>query len=253
MAATIDFDFGSVGLDTTIGVTIGSIEIRNSKPVATHNLPHQDGAIAETAKLGPKTITVSGDIVGSSYDTLRGYLDSLSAALADGLQKFTLDDERYIMAQMRDFSYSYDHVTRRATWTASFTAHFPFWLSETLKSDVRAPTSGVGYTVANAGNAPTRVKAKVTAPAGGPIINMCQLENTTRSELCKFTGTIAAAKILEIDNRVDTDDFEVLNDSVDAHTSFEGDFLNLSSGNNTIEYTGTAGATIGVYWRDAWY
>jgi hypothetical protein len=68
----------------------------------------------------------------------------------------------------------------------------------------------------------------------------------------KYRGTVAAGKILEIDNRYDTDDFEVLNDGVDDIAHFEGDFLNLSPGNNTIEVTGTMGA-ITLTYRNAWY
>jgi phage-related protein len=251
MSATITLAFGSLALSTTNNITVAGISEKMTKPVQTTNIPKTDGAIAETAKLGPKTITVEGDIAGTSYDDLRTNLDALHAGLANGLQKFTKDNERYIYAQLKDFSYAYDHMTRRATWTAQFVAQFPFWLSTNLTTDQRAPSSGSGYTIANAGNAPTRVKATFTA--NGEIADACQLENTTRGELCKFRGTVAAADVLVIDNRVDTDDFVVTNDGVDAHTNFEGDFINLTAGNNTIEYTGTALTSLKLEWHEAWY
>ncbi len=47
--------------------------------------------------------------------------------------------------------------------------------------------------------------------------------------------------------------FEVLNDGVDDIKTFEGDFIILQPGNNTIEYTGTANAIVKFEWRDCWY
>lgn len=137
-----------------------------------------------------------------------------------------------------------------ARWTADFTPPTVAYSSQ--HTDIRTPTSGVGYTINNAGNAPARVKIEVTAPGGG-IADNCQIENTTRGELCKYRGTIAAADVLEIDNHYDTDDFEVLNDGVSDMKNFEGDFIMLSPGDNTIEYTGTAGAQIKLTFRDTYY
>jgi phage-related protein len=253
MTASIDLDFGTFNLDASANnITISSIDEKIKKTVNTSDIPKTDGSIAETGRLRELQITVSGDVAGTSYENLRTNLDALKAALNNGFQKFTKDDERYVMAQLKDFSYKYAHLCVIATWKATFIAHYPFWLSETIYTDTRTPTSGSGYTIANSGNAPTRVKIEVTAPAGGIANNFC-FENTTRSEICKFTGTIAASKVLEIDNRVDTDDFEVLNDGVDAHQYFEGDFINLSPGNNTIEFNGTANASIKLSYQYAWY
>lgn len=249
--ATIQLKFGSLALDSTNNITIDKISEKSAKPVQTVNIPVTDGAIAETAKIGPKTITISGDIAGTSYDNLRTNLDALHSGLLNGLQKLTKDNERYIYCQLKDFSYAYDHLTRRATWTVSFIAHFPFWLAETATTDSRVPTSGVGYTITNAGNAPTRLKVEITA--AGAIADACKMENTTTVKSFQFRGTIATTKKLEVDNRYDTDDFEVLNDGVDAHTNFEGDFLMLNAGDNTIKYTGTAGPTVLLTYRSCWY
>jgi hypothetical protein len=251
MSATITLAFGSLALSSTNNVTIARISEKASKPVQTTNIPCTDGAIAETAKIGPKTITVEGDVCGSSYDDLRTNIDALHAGLLNGLQKFTKDNERYIYAQLKDFSFAYDHMTRRATWTAQFVAHFPFWLSTTLKSDNRAPTSGTGYTVTNNGNAPTRLKLTLTC-ASNNNDNM-QFENTTRGELAKYRAFLSNNQPLVIDNRVSSDDFAVTNNGTSDFANFEGDFLNLNAGNNTFEYTGTVPATMLLHWFDAWY
>uniref|UniRef100_A0A6H1ZEP2 Putative tail protein n=1 Tax=viral metagenome TaxID=1070528 RepID=A0A6H1ZEP2_9ZZZZ len=251
MSATIQLKFGTLELSNTNNITIDRISEKAAKPIKTTPIPATDGATVEITKIGPKTITISGDIAGTSYDDLRTNIDALHAGLLNGLQKLTKDNERYIYCQLRDFSYSYDHLTIRATWTANFVAHFPFWLAETATTDSRAPTSGVGYAITNNGNAPTRVKVEITANA--EIADALKMENTTKGQTFQFRGTVAAAKVLEVDNRYDTDDFEVLNDSVNAHVDYEGDFLELNAGSNTMKYTGTVPTSVLLTWRDCWY
>lgn len=255
MANEIEIKFGTFELDDTNSVTVGGIDIKERKQVKLENIPKSDGSIAETAKRSGYTIDVEGDVEGADYDTARTNLDALKAALYNGKQKFTIDDDRYVMAQLQSFSVEPVILRRLWKWKATFVSNYPFWLSETEYTDDRDPTSGVGYTINNAGNAPTRLKVEVKAPSGD-ITDNCQLENTTRGELCKYRGTIAEGETLEIDNRYDTDDFEVLNNTVSDKANFEGDFLNLSAGDNTIEYTGDVGAggdTITLTWRAAWY
>jgi len=251
MSATISLTFGSLALDSTNNITISRISEKSGKPVQAYNIPVTDGAIAETAKLGPKAITVEGDIAGTSYDNLRTNLDTLHSGLMNGLQKLTKDNERYIYCQLKDFSYAYDHLSRRATWSAQFIAHYPFWLSENPGSSVTSPSSGVGYQVTNNGNAPTRVKVTITPTA--QMADACQFENTTKGQTFQYRGTVAANQALEVDNRYDTDDFEVLNNSADDHDNFEGDFVDLNAGANTVEFTGTASTAVSLLWRDAWY
>ncbi len=250
--ANIQLKFNTLELNDTNNITISRIEVKDSKSITIHNIPVIDGTIVEEAKLGAKTITIEGDIVGTSHDNLRANLDALRGGL-QGLNKFTTDDERYIMAQFRDFSYSYiSGLTRIAKWSASFIAHFPFWLGITLVSDTRTPTSGVGFTLVNAGNASARCKVTVTAPGGG-ITDNCQIENQSVGTTTIYRGTITGYDAVVINNRVDIDLFEVLNDGVDDIKTFEGDFIILQPGNNTIEYTGTANAIVKFEWRDCWY
>ena len=70
------------------------------------------------------------------------------------------------------------------------------------------------------------------------------------------TRYLGPAKVLEIDNRYDSDDLQVLNNAVDEIVYFEGDFLELDPGVNTIVFTGAVGVTmpeVALYWRDTWY
>lgn len=252
MSNEIDLDFGSLNLDSTNNITISDISISEKKNVQVSNIPKTDGSVAETAKRSKIEITVKGDIGGADYDDLRTNLDTLKAGLQNGMQKFTTDDDRYIMGQLSDFRYDFVVFRRLAEWSAKFICHYPFWLAESETTDDRTPSSGVGYTVNNPGNAPARCKVEITAPAGG-ISDNIQLENTTRGDLLKFRGDVAAAKVLEIDNRYDTDDYEVLNDGSDAHEDFEGDFLILNPGDNTIEFTGEANTAVKIYFKATYY
>jgi hypothetical protein len=255
MSATIQLKFGSLALDSTNSITIKKITEKSAKPVQTVNIPYADGAIAEETKIGPKNITIEGDIIGSSYDSLRTNLDALHAGLLNGVQKLTKDNERYIYCQLKEFSFAYDHMTRRATWSAQFVAHYPFWLSETAETDRRAPATASTYNIWHGGNAPTRLKVEVTA--NGAISDAFKLENSTAGKTFQYRGTIAASKTVEIDNRYDTDDFQVLNDSVDDINNFEGDFMIMDAGSNTFSPTwassGGTAPTVKLTWRKAWY
>lgn len=250
-ANTVDIDFGSLQLDDTNNIAIANIDIKENTDIKTHNIPKSNGSIAETAKLESLTITVTGDVGGSDYDDLRTNIDTLKAGILDGKQKFTIDDDRYITAQIKSFSYKYEWIRTLATWKAVFVAHYPYWLAESATSDDRTPTSGVGYTLTNDGNAPARVKIEITAPAGG-ISDDIAVSNSTNGQGFTWTGDLAATKVLEVDNRYDTEDFEVLNDGDDEHEYYEGDFMELAPGDNTIVFTGTADTQVKITWRDTY-
>jgi len=252
MANELDVKFGTFELESGTEFLIESIDVDERKSVTTHKIPKTDGSIAETARREEVTISIKGTVGNSDYDALRTSVDNLKAALQDGLQKFTIDDDRYIMAQIESFKKEWVVLRRLVKFSASFVAHFPFWLSETEHEDDRIPTSGTGYVITNAGNAPTRVKIEITAPSVG-ISDNCKIENQTSGDTFQYRGDIAGYDVLEVDNRYDTDDFEVLNDGADDHANFEGDFITLEPGDNTIIFTGQFGTSVKITHRDCWY
>ncbi len=253
MANEIDLDFGSLNLNDTNNIAISDIDFKERMTLKTHSIPQADSSIAETARRMSAIITVSGDVGGSNYDDLRTNIDALKAGLHNRSQKFTLDDDRYIMAQLQSFSHKFEWIRTLATWKAVLVANFPFWLAESASTDSRTPTSNVTYNLTNNGNAPARVKVRITNNDGGAIANDIAFTNTTNGDNFRFTGTVVDTKILEIDNRYDTDDFEVLNDGSDAHVSFEGDFLTLNPGVNVVRYNGSGTVGVVLDWRDTYY
>lgn len=247
----IDLDFGTLNLDITNNINIESISIKEKKRSPIYAIAKADHSISETPRRSELQISISGDVAGTDYDDLLSNIDTLKAGLQNGSQKFTLDEDRYIMAQMTSFDYKYVKLSNFATWTATFQAAYPYWLSESATVSDETPTSGVAYDVVNAGNAPARCKIVFTAPAGGIADNLV-FENITRSEGMNFRGTVAAGTNLEVDNRYDTNFFEVLNNGTDDHVNFEGDFITLSPGTNSVEFTGEAGTQVVITFRSAW-
>ena len=164
------------------------------------------------------------------------------------------------MVQYKDFSCARhggkESLRTLARFSFTLIASYPLWLSETLTTVTKEEgvdiDSGVGFTVNNPGNAPTRVKVTVT-PAGSGMTDNCQVENTTKGELLKYRGTVASGQDLVVDNIVDQDDQIVENNAVEDWANFEGDFITLDPGDNTIEYTGLAGATLKLEFRAAYY
>jgi phage-related protein len=250
MANEISIQFNSLALDTTTHC-VSKIDYSTSNNVSQHSIPKSDETIIETPTRGPLSIGMDGTTVGTDYDDLRTNLDALKAALKSGSQKFTIDDDRYVMAVLKSFKFEIIRYRRMAKWSADFIAGFPFWLAENAASDERVPTSGVTYNLTNNGNAPARCKIEITAD-GGAVADACAIANTTNGEGFRFTGTIANTKKLEVDNRYDTGDFEVLNDGADAHVNFEGDFITLDPGVNAVSFTGTASTTVKFTWRDTY-
>lgn len=247
MANEITIKFNAQELDNAT-FCVSKIDYSSSNIVSQHDIPKSNETIIETPKRGPLNISVDGTVVGTEYDNLRTNLDTLKAALKDGLQKFIIDDDRYVMAVLKSFKYEIVAYRRMAKWSADFIAGFPYWLAETPTTDERVPTSGETYELTNAGNAPARCKVEITAD-GGQIADDCAIANTTNGEGFKFRGTIAADTVLEVDNRYDTDDYQVLNAGTDGHVDFEGDFITLDPGVNTVYFIGTAGTTVKFYWR----
>jgi hypothetical protein len=253
----IQLKFGGLALDGSNSVVIGAIEVKESKAVKTTPIPKTDGSIAETAKRSAITISMSGDVMGSTYDGLRANIDGFKAILQNGLQKFIMDDDRYVYAQLKDFSYSYKTMMSLARWSASFVSHYPFWLAEVASSYVISPVdTGTTYEVSSAGNAPARTKFLITA-GNDSIVDDIKIQNDTNGQIWRYRGTVLGTEeVLEVDNRYDTDDFQVLNDAVDDIVNFEGDFMEVAAGTNEIIYTGITAGTVGamtIYWRDAWF
>lgn len=253
MANEVQFYIGTFLLDNTNGVSINDIQIAIQKTVQQFALPKYDGSVIPIGKRSSITARIRGSVTAADYDALRTALDNLKNAFDDTAEKkFTTDDDRQLFVQYKSFSYSWKAIRTFADFSVEIVASDPLFYSQTLNSDSRTPTSGVGYTVTNAGNKPTRCKVTITAPAG-PVAAACLLQNSTTGEVFQYNGTIAGTEVLVVNNRVDTPDYVVTNDGVSDWSNFVGDFLTLAVGSNTIVWTSSvAGVTVKIEWRDAY-
>lgn len=253
MANEVDFNIGTYDLDSTNGVSVDDVGINIVKSVQEFALPKYHGSIIPIGKRKSMSIRVTGSVTSTNYDALRTLLDSLKNAFDDTAEKkFTTDDDRQVFVQYRSFSYRWKTIRTFATFAVELVASNPFWLSQTLNSDSRTPSTGVGYTVTNNGNAPARVKVTFTAGAGA-VSNDIRIENQTTGEVFQYRGDLASTKALIVNNRMDQQDYAVTNDGTSDFPNFEGDFLTLAPGNNTIVVTtGASGFTVNIEHRDTY-
>lgn len=252
MANEIDINIGTFDLNSSNGVSIEDIGITINKSIVESALPKYNGSIIPIGKRKSISVRIKGNVVAADYDALRTAMDSLKNAFDDTAEKkFTTDDDRQIFVQYKSFGYSWRALRTFATFTVELVASNPYWLSQTLQADSRTPTTTVGYTLANAGNAPARAKVTITQ-GGTPVVDDILVTNSTTGESFLYRGTVAATKALVVNNKVDTNDLVVTNDGTSDFANFEGDFMTLAPGNNTIVVTSAVMGTVLFNWRDTY-
>lgn len=245
--ASIDIDIGTFDLSSANNVSVGDIDVRVLKSLKRGDLAKLDGSVIPDARRREIRIGVRGKVSGADYTALRSNMDALKAALeSTSEQKFTLDDDRFIMVRYDGVDFGWENFRTVATFRFNLLAGYPFWLSETRNSDTRSPASATGYALTNNGNARARVKVTITNNSGGDVTDDIRFENTTTGERFEYGGTLANGDSLVIDNKLDVEDFSVLNDGSDDMANFHGDRLHADPGSNTFKLTSTAAPNLSV-------
>lgn len=254
MANEVSIVLNSFNLDSTNSIAIEDIAIQIAKNIREVSLPRFDGSIVPIGKRKAISIKVKGTVIASDYDALRTNLDSIKSKLESSAEySFKLDDDRFINAQYKNFNWSWKRIRTFAAFNFELIASDPFFYSNTLQSSTPSWTTGVGFTITNAGNAPTRAKITITAGAAA-ISDDLKVQNSTTGDIFKYRGTLNSSQALVVNNRVDSSDVSVTNNGTDDIVTFEGDFITLNPGNNTVILTSAAStATIQIQWRDSWY
>lgn len=244
---TFAIQYGSLVLaDNPNGIAISAINRQVEKNVQQFELPKAHGAIIPIAKRKDIIIKMTGTLADTSYANARTKLDALLNAIeASSEQQLSVDDDRYILVQYRNFSYSYKSKNNFIDFSFDVVAAYPFYLAAAVTTDNTTPTSGVGYTVNNPGNAEARAKITFTAPGGSAVADALKFQNQTTGAILQYRGTIAAGKSLVINNRLDQTNQSVLNDGSDDRLNLEGDYITLMPGNNTLVLTSSV-ASIAV-------
>lgn len=255
MANEVQLYVGTYALDSTNKVAVEDIDIKVAKAIREYELPKFHGSIVPIGKRKSIVITIRGTIIDTNYDALRTGLDSLKNAIEGTAEKnFTLDDDRILKVQYRNFACKFRTIRTFADFSFDLIASDPFWYAASLTTVNQSWTTNVTHNVTNNGNAPTRVKVTVTAPGGSSIANDIIIENTTTGELFKYRGTLAASKALVVNNKMDATDLAVTNDGTSDIKNFDGDFITLAAGVNAIKMTcGTSTATLQYIYRDSYF
>lgn len=213
--------------------------------------PRRHGSILqEVVFLGPRTVRVSGTIVGSTEIGLRDYLNGLGRITTEtGRSKLVLrDDGRYLKALKNGWSYSFGRTLGQevfAKFTLDFVADDPFWYSPTEgATSATCAASTTTFSLVNSGAARTPPIVQILA-LSNTIANI-QLSNTTLGQTFTYSSTVLSGNILIVNNKT----FTVTNAGSNAIGNFAGSFFLLESGTNNFEYIGATGACVSIFWTD---
>lgn len=253
MPAMIELKLGSYDLDASNGIGVREVQLNIQKRLQVSDLALSPGSVAPSVERSSIQIPVALQIKGSSYSALRTNLDNLLAQIeSSGQKKFTIDDDRYVMATLESPDIAWALPQRLIELRLNMVIPYPFWLAETALQDIDTPTSAVGYTIAGgAGNVRSRTKITITNGSGGAVVDDIRLENETTGERFEFSGSLANTKSLVIDNFHSADLFTVLNDGAQGKANYHGDRMHMNPGNNTWKLTSAAAPnlTVTIDWR----
>lgn len=255
MANEISVTLNSHALSSTNNIAIEDINIQVAKAVRSFELPKNYGSVVPISKRNSMILRVKGTIIDSDYDALRTGLDSLKSKLESSSEyQLTIDDDRYLNVQYRNFAYAWKKLRTFATFNFDLIASDPFWYASTATTaNPQSWTTGVTFTVTNSGNAPTRLKVTITGGAT-PVSDDITVENTTTSERFQYRGSLVENDVLIINNRVDASDVAVTKNGTSDIVNFEGDFITLNPGANSIKLTSAiSNLVLRLDHRNAWY
>ena len=190
--------------DNPNGIAVEDINFQIAKNIEESALPKGDGAVIPIGNRKDIVAKVKGTLVGTSYTDARTKMDTLLNTLESSFeQKLTVDDERYLLVQYRNFAESYRSKNNFIDFSFDVVASYPFWLTYALRRSTPAWTSGNLFKITNNGNAKTRAKI-ILGAVGGSITDDIKLENLSTGEVVQYRGTLNSGKILTINNRVDS-------------------------------------------------
>lgn len=255
MANEVDINIGTFDLDNSVNkISISDLAIKVNRTIRSAELPKHHGSIIAPAKRKEIRATCRGTVIGTDYDNLRSNMDNLKAAFeSTSEQKFTTDDDRFLWVTVGNFGYQPRQVRRFVDFSFELVAGNPFWYAAVATSSAPVWTSGTPFNATNNGNAPTRVKVTVTAN-GVAVSDDIKLENVTTGEIFQYRGTLGSTGVLIVNNAYEVPDLAVTKDGVDDFPNFEGDFITLNPGVNSLKFTsGINSLILSLSFRDAWY
>jgi phage-related protein len=252
---TYQLQFGSYTLPNTITVA----QVGMARRIPSANSARVDGAHTLSGLLNLKKFALKGGIfwpLGSSDRTwLRGQLDALKAGLAQGPANFTTDSDRfYRLCQAESYTDDYEPTGFNRLVMISFdvVTGDPYSYEVAAQSGTGA-ISGTGGTkaCANGGNAPAA--PAITIVVGTTGVNTLQISNGANGDACTISGTLVSGDTIVIDSL--TSSVTLNGNATTGIALFDGQFIRLQSGANTLTFAKTVGSytSAAVAWNNRWF
>lgn len=237
--------------DVVIDDSVEQLAIGSPKDVTMMRVVKRHGGlVSEVPTVGPRTISLRGKIQEQTFDLFWSKVDELEKIFSRFNKKFYIRNDRYIRAY--PISFGWAPIEGSGGLSAAYTVELkcadPFWYEESgVVSTTKNLTSGdtaiditAGYyresfVINNIGTAFAFLKVTVNAVSQ---ITRAIVRNTTTNRAWTYTGTVPITKNLI----VDAGNFIVTNDGVEDLTNWNGSFIWLEPGNNSIEIEGTVNA-----------
>lgn len=224
--------------------------------------PRRHGAILSEAVVeDARRIQIKGTLMADTPEELRDILDDLGELFMRRNKRLQLWDDRYRFSYKSDFTFAYiiGSAMRAVDFDLAFFCPDPFWYSTTGDTEPYELNTGHtvidvtnsiyrrAFTLTNNGKVTVYPKITVTAGASVPLTTIT-VRNLTQGLYFVYTGTIAVTKSLVVNPNL----LIVTNDGEEDLTNFNGDFLGLRMGANSMEIEGTTPATYTFEWTSRW-
>jgi len=244
--ATLQITFGSADLSSYFS----NFSESNTNRFTAVRIPQRDGAIIQTPTVGTKIINLSGSIFGTNHENTRDLVNSLTGELYEkGFDKLRIYNDKFINCYIESFEHTIqgkDGQTE-AKVKARFRADAsPFWENDTAVSSTQNATSGDVFLYTNNGTANTPPKITIVNCTGG---NMSLIKFEIGVTNWSYTGVLAAGAELVVDSR----SFTVTNSTAEDFGNFDGNFITLVRGVNSLQYTGLDPVGFNITYNPRWY
>ena len=215
------------------------------------NIIQRHGSVIQTPYLKSRKFKIRGYIHNTDEASSHSQFAEMQEYLLAGESQFKYRSDRYINCYTQKIKPDYIKGTDKAIIDIdiNFIAQTPFFYSAGASySDINNLNGGTSlFYVTNGGNVFSEPVIYVCA-TGGTIADDIGIDNLSNGESFAFRGTVADGKTL----RIDSENFEVMNNLVDGLSYYEGDFVTLISDVNTFQFAGST-CRLTVEHKYRWY
>jgi hypothetical protein len=195
------------------------------------------GVLSEEIVRQVKTVKVYGRVKGSTTAELRTKRGLLQQHLNAGELKLSFNGGTrwlYCYKSRLTFGHKKGSALTIQVFRLEFLALDPFWYEAQVTQDQPVVSSGLTWTVSNAGDETVFPIVTLIANAG-TISSGARVLNLTSGDDWTFNASVASGTNLVVDGG----EFTVQNNGVNAMSSWTGVMLPLLSGSNTFEFLGS--------------